>query len=157
VNLPEPQLIPGVRRTVVRDGESARGVGLLAYYREQPERLGRIASALSSFPTPATVEALAGELYRVESTNATRRYLTEVFGALTRLPHELWESKLSDMGLDTHFSPRRRKFDDVGLVTRAGSDHGAGGAAQRQQGFAAVRGRRSPDGRRRNQQLPSSG
>ena len=89
-------------------------LGLLAYFREQPERLGTIVSALSSVATPATVEVLAGELFRVESTVATRRYLNDVLRALTRLPRELWEPKVSDMALDTHFSPRwRRKFEDA--------------------------------------------
>jgi hypothetical protein len=89
-------------------------LGLLAYYREQPKQLGTVVSALSSFPTPATVEALAGELYRVESTIATRRYMNSVLEALTRLPGELWESKLTDMTQDAHFSPRwRRKFEDA--------------------------------------------
>ena len=89
-------------------------LGLLAYHREQPERLGAIVSALSSFATPAMVEALAGELYRVESTIATRRYMNSVLDALTRLPHELWESKLTDMAQDAHFSPRwRRKLEDA--------------------------------------------
>jgi hypothetical protein len=89
-------------------------LGLLTHYRERPMRLGTIVSALSAVPTPATVEALAGELYRVESTIATRRYLGDVLRALTRLPRELWESKLSDLAQDTHFSPRwRRKFEDA--------------------------------------------
>jgi hypothetical protein len=106
-----------VLSTIASRGGREAGVfllGLLPYYREQPERLGTIVSALSAFATPATVEALAGELYRVESTMATRRYLNSVLGALTRLPRELWKSKLSDMAQDTHFSPRwRRKFEDA--------------------------------------------
>lgn len=106
-----------VLSTIASRGGMEAGVfllGLLAYYREQPEQLGTIVSALSSFPTPATVEALAGELYRIESTNATRRYLTEVLGALMRLPRELWEPKVSAMAQDTHFSPRwRRRFEDA--------------------------------------------
>jgi len=106
-----------VLSTIASRGGREAGVfllGLLAYYREQPERLGTIVWALSSFPTPATVEALAGELYRIESTNATRRYLAEVVSALVRLPRELWEPKLRDMAHDTHFSPRwRRRFEDA--------------------------------------------
>jgi hypothetical protein len=86
-------------------------LGLLAYYRRQPARLVKIVSVLSSFPTEATVDALVAELYRVESTNATRRYLTEVLDALTRLPWDLWESRLVDMAQDAHFSPKwRHKF-----------------------------------------------
>ena len=106
-----------VLSTIASRGGREAGVfllGLLAYYRARPDRLVRVVSALSSFPTPITVEALAGELYRVDSTNATRGYLAEVLGALTRLPRELWEAKLSDMAQDNHFSPRwRRKFDDA--------------------------------------------
>ena len=71
--------------------------GLLANFREQPERLGTIVSALSSIATPATVEVLAGELFRVESTAATRTYLNDVLRQVTRLPRELWEPKLRDM------------------------------------------------------------
>ena len=89
-------------------------LGRLTYYRGQPERLGTIVSVLASVPTPATAEVLVGELYRVESTIATRRYLNDVLRALTRLPRELWESKLADMAHDTHFSPRwRRKFESA--------------------------------------------
>ena len=103
--------------TIASRGRKEAGVfllGLLTHYRARPERLVRIVSALSSFPTAITVEALAGELYRVKSTNATRRYLAEVLAALTRLPRELWEPKLGDMAQDNHFSPRwRRKFDDA--------------------------------------------
>ena len=89
-------------------------LGLLAYFREQPERLGTIVSALSSVATPATVEVLAGELFRVESTAATRTYLNDVLHGLTRLPRELWEPKLRDMARNTRFSPKwRRKFEDA--------------------------------------------
>ena len=105
-----------VLSTIASRGGREAGVfllGLLAYFREQPERLGTIVSALSSVATP-TVEVLAGELFRVQSTAATRRYLNDVLRALPRLPRELWEPKLSDMARDTHFSPRwRRKFEDA--------------------------------------------
>ena len=87
-------------------------VGLLTECRHQPERLMAIVSALRSFPSQATVEALAAELHRVPSTNATRRYLTMVLDALTRLPRDLWELRLVEMSQDAHFSPKwRRKFD----------------------------------------------
>jgi len=103
--------------TIASHGGREAGVfllGLLAYYRARPGRLVRVVSALSSFPTAITVEALAGELYRVESTNATRGYLAEVCRALTRLPPELWLAKLSHMAHDNHFSPKwRRKFDNL--------------------------------------------
>ena len=106
-----------VLSTIASRGGREAGVfllGLLAYFREQPERLGTIVSALSSVATPATVEVLAGELFRVESTAATRTYLNDVLHGLTRLPRELWEPKVSDMARDTHFSPRwRRKFEDA--------------------------------------------
>ena len=86
-------------------------VGLFAYYRDRPERCGVVVSALSSFPHAMAAEVLIGELHRVESSNATRRYLGEVLDALTRLPRELWDTRLSAMAGDTHFSPRwRRKF-----------------------------------------------
>ena len=87
-------------------------VGLLTEFRHQPERPVTIVSALRSFPSQAMVEALAAELHRVPSTNATRRYLTVVLDALTRLPRDLWEPKLVEMSQDTHFSPKwRQKFD----------------------------------------------
>ncbi len=85
--------------------------GLLTECRHQPERLITIVSALRSFPSEATVEVLAGELNRVPSTNATRRYLNVVLDALTGLPRELWEPRLIEMCEDPHFSPKwREKF-----------------------------------------------
>ena len=103
--------------SIASRGRKEAGVfllGLLTYYRARPERLVTVVSALTAFRTAITVEALAGELYRVKSTNATRGYLSEVLRALTRLPRELWEPKLIDMAYDNHFSPRwRRKFEDA--------------------------------------------
>ena len=86
-------------------------VGLLTECQRQPERLIIIVTALRSFRSQATVDALAGELHRVPSTNATRRYLNVVLDALTRLPRELWESRLVEMSENPHFSPKwRQKF-----------------------------------------------
>ncbi len=87
-------------------------VGLLTECRREPERLFTIVSALASYRSQATVDALAGELHRVPSTNATRGYLNVVLDALTRLPRELWEPRLVEMAEDPRFSPRwRQKFD----------------------------------------------
>lgn len=83
-------------------------VGLLTEYRDQPERLMTVVSALRSCPSQATVEALAGELYRVTSTNATRRYLAAVLDTLTKLPRHLWERRVLAMSQDAHFSTRWR-------------------------------------------------
>jgi hypothetical protein len=73
-----------------------------------------VVSSLRSFSSQATVEALAAELYRVPSSNATRRYLTVVLETLTGLPRDLWEPTLVEMAHDAHFSLKwRRKFDAV--------------------------------------------
>jgi hypothetical protein len=99
-----------------RGGRQARIylVGLLAYYRDHPARREAVVSALSWFPHAMAANALTAELHRVESSNATRRYLGEVLDALTRLPRELWQTEVSAMAEDTRFSPRwRRKFDDA--------------------------------------------
>jgi hypothetical protein len=86
-------------------------IGLLTECRHQPERLITVVSALGSFPSQATVDALAGELRRVPSTNGTRRYLNVVLDALTRFPRELCEPRLVEMSEDPHFSPKwRQKF-----------------------------------------------
>jgi hypothetical protein len=86
-------------------------VGLLTESRHQPQRLMTVVSALGSFSSQATVEALAAELYRVSSTTATRRYLNMVLDALTRLPRDLWERTVVEMSEDAHFSPKwRQKF-----------------------------------------------
>jgi hypothetical protein len=70
-----------------------------------------VVSALAQFQHAMAADVLIGELHRVESSNATRGYLGAVLDALTRLPRELWVTRLSDMADDTHFSPRwRRKF-----------------------------------------------
>ena len=89
-------------------------LGLLAHHRDDATRVAPVIEALGRFASRATVEALAGELYRVPSTNATRGYLNTVLSALTRLPRELWEDRVTAMSSDGRFSPRwRAKFEDA--------------------------------------------
>lgn len=76
-------------------------VGLLAYYRERPERLSVVVPAVASFAHAAAAEALIGELYRVPSSNATRRYLGEALDALTKLPRDLWQTRVASVAVNS--------------------------------------------------------
>jgi len=106
-----------VLKSVAAHGGREAGVfllGLLAQYRDDPSRVLLVVDALGAFASRSTADALVGELYRVPSTNATRGYLNAVLDALTRLPRELWEEKLTEMTHEPRFSPKwRQKFEDA--------------------------------------------
>jgi hypothetical protein len=84
-------------------------LGLLAYYRDDLERLSSVVRALGSFRCRQAADALTAELHRVPSSNTTRRYLDAVLGALTSLPDDLVRERLVTLCADRSFSPKRRK------------------------------------------------
>jgi hypothetical protein len=95
-----------------RGGRAEAGVflvGLLAQYPHDYGRLTLIAEMLSSFPSPATVGALASELRRVKGSSATRGYLRRVITTLERFPARLAEAQLLDLSTDPQVGPRFRR------------------------------------------------
>ena len=87
----------GLLGSMVRGGKREAGVfllGLLAYYRDDSERLPTVADALGQFRSREAVEALVGELQRIRPSNSTRRYLQSVLSVLTRLPKDLVKPRL---------------------------------------------------------------
>jgi hypothetical protein len=61
-------------------------LGLIRQYREDYGRLTLIAEALWSFPSVATVDALASELRRVKGSSSTRGYLRRIISACPQTP-----------------------------------------------------------------------
>jgi hypothetical protein len=84
-------------------------IGLLAQYPHDYGRLTLIAEKLGSFPSPATVGALASELRRVKGSSATRGYLRRVIATLERFPAQLVEAQLLDLSADPQVGPRFRR------------------------------------------------
>ena len=84
-------------------------LGLLAYYRDDLERLSAVVLALSKFQRRETADALTAELHRVPSNNTTRRYLDAVLAALESLPDDLARERLVTLSGDRSFSPKWRK------------------------------------------------
>ena len=94
-------------------------VGLMGYHADDLERLKTVMEALGAFHCRQAVSVLVSEFYRIESSNATRGYLTEVLKALGRFPRSLAEAPLLDLALDKKFSYRmRRKFEDMACRLR---------------------------------------
>jgi hypothetical protein len=107
-----------VLKSIAARGGYEAGVfllGLLVHYREDPPRMLVVVDALGGFATRSTADALAGELYRVPSTHATRGYLNAVLDALTRLPRDMWEEQLMEMAHQPRFSPKWRQKFEVAL------------------------------------------
>lgn len=99
-------------RSMSHRGRVEAGVfllGLLRLYSEDYARLTLIAEALWTFPTTATVDALASELRRVKGSSATRGYLGRIIDTLERFPEELVEEKLWELSSDPQVGPRFRQ------------------------------------------------
>ena len=104
-------------QSMVRNGRVEAGVyllGLMGYHADDLERLKTVVEALGAFHCRQAVSALVSEFYRIESSNTTRGYLTEVLKALGRFPRALAEAPLLDLASDNKFSYRmRRKFEEM--------------------------------------------
>ena len=83
-------------------------IGLLGQYSENYGRLTRIAEALVSHPTAATVEALASELRRVKGSSSTRGYLRCIIATLELLPGELVDETIQELASDPRVGTRFR-------------------------------------------------
>ena len=84
-------------------------IGLLGQYPDDYRRLTLIAEALGSFPTAATVRALAAELRRVKGSSATRGYLRRIIDTLERFPPQLVEEQIHELSSDPQVGARFRQ------------------------------------------------
>lgn len=93
-------------------GRIEAGVFLLGLLRQYPEDYGRltlIAEALGSFPSVATVDALASELRRVKGSSSTRGYLRRIIRTLEQLPAQLAEEQIQELSTDPQVGARFRQ------------------------------------------------
>ena len=93
-------------------GRIEAGVFLIGLLRQYPDNYGRltlIAEALWSFPSVATVDALASELRRVKGSSATRGYLRRIIRTLERFPAELVEERIEELATDPQVGARFRQ------------------------------------------------
>jgi len=93
-------------------GRVEAGVFLLGLLRQYPEnyaRLTLIAEALASFPTAASVDALASELRRVKGSSSTRGYLRRVVDALEHFPLQIVEERIEELSADPQVGTRFRQ------------------------------------------------
>ena len=93
-------------------GRTEAGVfllGLLRHYSNDYARLTSIAEALASFPTAATVDALASELRRVKGSSATRGYLRRIIHTLELFPAQLVDRQIEELSSDPRVGARFRQ------------------------------------------------
>lgn len=99
-------------RSMSYGGRVEAGVFLLGLLRQYPENYGRltlIAEALASFPSVATVDALASELRRVKGSSSTRGYLRRIISTLEQLPAQLVEEQIQELSSDPQVGTRFRQ------------------------------------------------
>ena len=99
-------------RSICHAGRDEAGVFLLGLIRLYPDdyvRLTLIAEALWSFPTAATVDALAAELRRVKGSSSTRGYLRRIIKTLELFPARLVEDKIRELSSDPQVGTRFRQ------------------------------------------------
>ena len=84
-------------------------LGLQKHYPENYERLTLIADALERFQYPATVQAFASELRRVQGASSTRRYLRRIIDALKQFPPELAGETIQKLSSDPLVGARFRQ------------------------------------------------
>ncbi len=93
-------------------GRAEAGVfllGLLRQYSDDYARLTSIAEALGSFPTAATVDALASELRRVKGSSSTRGYLRRIIDTLEKFPAQLVDQRIEELSSDPQVGTRFRQ------------------------------------------------
>lgn len=93
-------------------GRAEAGVfllGLLRQYSNDYARLTSIAEALGSFPTVATVDALASELRRVKGSSSTRGYLRRIIDTLEKFPVQLVDAQIEELSSDPQVGTRFRQ------------------------------------------------
>jgi len=93
-------------------GRAEAGVfllGLLRQYSDDYGRLTSIAEALGSFPTAATVDALASELRRVKGSSSTLGYLRRIIETLEQFPAQLVDQRIAELSSDPQVGTRFRQ------------------------------------------------
>ena len=99
-------------KSMSHGGRVEAGVFLLGLLRQYPEdyaRLTLIAEALGSFPSPATVDALASELRRVKGSSSTRGYLRRIIDTLEQFPEQLVGEQIQELSSDPQVGTRFRR------------------------------------------------
>jgi hypothetical protein len=99
-------------RSMSYAGRVEAGVFLLGLLRLHPDdyaRLTLIADALWSFPTAATVDALAAELRRVKGSSSTRGYLRRIIKTLELFPAHLAKETIHELAFDPQVGARFRQ------------------------------------------------
>jgi len=88
--------------------------GLFIANRDDVVRREHVVEALGRVKTAETAALLFGELNRIESSTATRRYIDGILDALRHLPLALTEKGLEDLIHDRKWSYRMKsKFKDL--------------------------------------------
>jgi len=110
-------------------GRAEAGVfllGLLSYYRDDLNRLEKVAEALRFFACSPSAEALLAELRRLRWSNTTRRYLNAAVATLMRFPTPLVLDGFSALAADPQepASARRRYRDIVDCISNGPLDDG---------------------------------
>ena len=103
---------------MVHGGRIEAGVfllGLLKHYSEDYARLTVVAEALASYPTPSTVDALAGELRRVKGSSATRAYLRRIITTFERFPPAIVAAPIQELASDPLVGTRFRQQQPLWL------------------------------------------
>jgi hypothetical protein len=105
-------------RSMYSHGRMEAGVfllGVLVNCEDNWEKRVRIVEVMTGIHTKPCADLLFGELKRVKSSNATRRYLAAVIKALSSMPSELIEESFETLAEDRSFSLKMRdKFRAVG-------------------------------------------
>ena len=99
-------------KSMSHGGRVEAGVFLLGLLRQYPEDYGRltlIAEALGSFPSAATVDALASELRRVKGSSSTRGYLRSIISTLEKFPAQLADEQILELSTDPQVGARFRQ------------------------------------------------
>lgn len=98
-------------------GRPEAGVFLLGLFISAPddwETRSEIVEALARVHTPGCARALVDELKRVKSSNTTRRYLSVILRALSRMPLTLTRDGLEDLLKDERFTYKMKcKFREI--------------------------------------------
>ena len=99
-------------KSMSHGGRAEAGVfllGLLRLYSDDYVRLALIAEALGSFPTMATVDALASELRRVKGSSSTRAYLRRIIDTFSNFPAQLVDEQIEELSSDPQVGARFRQ------------------------------------------------
>lgn len=91
--------------------DGSRGVfllGVLINCEDNWEKRIKIVEVMTDIHTKHCADLLFGEMKRVKSSNATRRYLAAVINALSSMPSELIAEGFETLAVDRSFSPKMR-------------------------------------------------